>query len=172
MQAAGDIAYQAGSNRSTSYAQTQGYTNGLVESYKMGMGNTLVTKATKLNDGAITQYPFRMGDTLNVATTHGQYYQLALEQDQDINGNSDGETDVVVWYCLADKYYANSPNDARNNYYFYSKGNVIYTGAGHETVKDEDEIRLFINAMVAAANGYCRGTVSKLCGSLKSKGCH
>lgn len=152
MQAAGDIAYQAGSNRSTSYAQTQGYTNGLVESYKMGTGNTLVTKATKLNDGAITQYPFRMGDTLNVATTHGQYYQLALEQDQDINGNSDGETDVVVWYCLADKYYANSPNDARNNYYFYSKGNVIYTGAGHETVKDEDEIRLFINAMVAAAN--------------------
>ena len=120
MQAAGDIAYQAGSNRSTSYAQTQGYTNGLVESYKMGMGNTLVTKATKLNDGAITQYPFRMGDTLNVATTHGQYYQLALEQDQDINGNSDGETDVVVWYCLADKYYANSPNDARNFFFFYS----------------------------------------------------
>lgn len=117
-----------------------------------GDWDTKVTRATKLNDGAITQYPYRIGDTISVAKTHGQYYQLTLEQDYDINGNSDGETDVVVWYCLTDNLYNNSPNDARNNYYFYSKGNVIYTGAGHEDVKDESEIQLFINAMVAAAN--------------------
>ena len=69
-----------------------------------------------------------------------------------MNGNSDGTSDVVVWYCLADKLYANSPNDVRNNYYFYSKGNVIYTGAGHSKVDGDEEIQLFINAMVAAAN--------------------
>ena len=40
----------------------------------------------------------------------------------------------------------------RNNYYFYSRGNVIYTGVGHSTVSNEEEIKLFINAMVAAAN--------------------
>ena len=28
----------------------------------------------------------------------------------------------------------------RNNYYLYSKGNVIYTGAGHSAVTGDDEI--------------------------------
>lgn len=106
----------------------------------------------KVNDGAITQYPYVIGDTISISKTHGQYYQLGLEQDNDINGNSDGKTDVVVWYCLTDGNYANSPNNARNNYYFYSKGNVIYTGAGHSKVEKTQEIELFINAMVAAAN--------------------
>ena len=109
-------------------------------------------QATKVNEGAITQYPYQMADTISISQTHGQYYQLGLEQDSDINGNSDGKTDVVVWYCLTGSSYSNSPNDARNNYYFYSKGNVIYTGAGHSTVNQDEEIELFINAMVAAAN--------------------
>ena len=152
-QAAGDIAYQTGGDRTTSYAQTQGYNNNLVEGVKMGKdANSNVTRATKVNDGAVTQYPYRMGDSLALATTHGEYYQLALEQDLDINGNSDGETDVVVWYCLADGVYGKSPNDARNNYYFYSKGNVTYTGAGLSKIPDGDEMKLFINAIVAAAN--------------------
>lgn len=152
MQCAGDIAYQLG-DRSRSYAQTQGYTNGLLEEKNLGSYTT--TSVTKVNDGAITQYPYRMADSLPIAKTHGQYYQLALEQDRDINGNSDGKTDVVVWYCLSGgegMYYDKSPNDVRNNYYFYSKGNVIYTGAGHSTVGGDAEVQLFINAIVAAAN--------------------
>lgn len=150
----GDIAYSTGSGRSSGYAQPQAYTNHLVSGIKLGEnGNrSKVTSAAKINDGAITQYPFRIGDSISVAETHGQYYQLALEQDKDINGMSDGKTDVVVWYCLRDGIYDYSPNDVRNNYYFYSKGNVIYTGAGHSTVSGEEEIKLFINAMVAAAN--------------------
>ena len=150
----GDIAYSTGSGRSSSYAQPQAYTNHLVSGIKLGEnGNrSKVTSAAKINDGAITQYPFRIGDSISVAETHGQYYQLALEQDKDINGMSDGKTDVVVWYCLRDGIYDYSPNDVRNNYYFYSKGNVIYTGSGHSTVSGEEEIKLFINAMVAAAN--------------------
>ena len=150
----GDIAYSTGSGRSSSYAQPQAYTNHLVSGIKLGEnGNrSKVKSAAKINDGAITQYPFRIGNSISVAETHGQYYQLALEQDKDINGMSDGKTDVVVWYCLRDGIYDYSPNDVRNNYYFYSKGNVIYTGAGHSTVSGEEEIKLFINAMVAAAN--------------------
>lgn len=106
-----------------------------------------------MNDGAITQYPYRMGDTISIAKTHWQWNQLAMEQDKDINGRSDGKSDVVVWYCLANNtLYNQSPNDVRNNYYFYSRGNVIYTGVGHSTVSNEEEIKLFINAMVAAAN--------------------
>ena len=93
-----------------------------------------------------------MADNISISTTHGQYYQLALEQDKDINDNSDGCNDVVVWYCLPRGAYGESKNDVRNNYYLYSKGNVIYTGAGHSTISKEEEIKLFINAIVAAAN--------------------
>ena len=39
-----------------------------------------------MNDGAITQYPYRMGDTISIAKTHWQWNQLAMEQDKDING--------------------------------------------------------------------------------------
>ena len=69
-----------------------------------------------------------------------------------------------MWYCLADSNgadssYKNSPNDVRNNYYFYSKGNVIYTGVGHagnnspkgELITDQER-QLFANAVIAAAN--------------------
>lgn len=160
MQLAGDVAWQTNSNRKSSYAQTQAYSNQMMRSISLGEGGNLTTKANRINDGAITEYPYRMSSletssdhTLTVSQTHGQYYQLGLEQDRDVNGNSDGETDIVVWYCLTgNNVYNQSPNDARNNYYFYSKGNVIYTGAGHNMVTQESEIKLFINAMVAAAN--------------------
>lgn len=145
----GDVAYMTNSGRSKSYMQTQGYTNN-----QLINNNPDVNLATKVNDGAITQYPYRLPEdgTLAVASTHGQYYQLALEKDKDINGVSDGKNDIVVWYCLGNGVYADSPNDVRNNYYFYSRGNVIYTGVGHRTVNNEQEIKLFINAIVAAAN--------------------
>ena len=152
MTLAGDIAWQTNGSRVRSYAQTQAYTINMV---KIGsIGDKVTTTATKINDGAITQYPYVIGNNIQVAKTHGQYYQLALEQDRDINGRSDGTSDVVVWYCLSGSgsVYSESPNDARNNYYFYSKGNVIYTGAGHSKVDGDEEIQLFINAMVAAAN--------------------
>lgn len=147
MKLAGDVAYQSESAGKSSYKQTQGYTNIQLESTKIKDQSNIVTTATKVNDGAITQYPYVLDD-ITIAKTHGQYYQLALEQDKD----NDGSNDIVVWYCLAGGKYDESPNDVRNNYYFYSKGNVIYTGAGHNPVTGDDEIKLFVNAMVAAAN--------------------
>lgn len=148
MELAGDVAYKNGT-RSQSYAQTQGYSN----RYMSNNFYIEITSADKVNDGAITQYPYVIGDKIQIGTTHSQYYQLGLEQDRDINGNADGKSDVVVWYTLAGGKYDNSPRDARNQYYFYSKGNVIYTGAGHKKVGDcEEEVNLFINAITAAAN--------------------
>lgn len=159
MKLAGDVAYQNG-DRNKTYAQTQAYSN---EYLSINVDTKRVKKAEKINDGAITQYPYEMGDDpITLSETHGQYYQLGLEQDRDINGNSDGKSDVVVWYTLTDNYYSASPRDVRNNYYFYSKGNVIYTGAGHNPLtggylddmgnNNEAEVNLFINAIVAAAN--------------------
>ena len=60
MQAAGDVAYRTTDGRNSSYAQTQSYTNNLLHTYILGTnqdGNqTLVYQATKVNDGAITEY--------------------------------------------------------------------------------------------------------------------
>ena len=153
MKYAGDIAYKSGDeSRSSSYAQTQALTNGLLNGINLG-GGAKTTQATKLNDGAITQYPYKISDSINVSQTHGQYYQLALEQDMDIAGKSDGENDIVVWYCLNGSIYSASPNDARNYYYYYSKGNVIYTGTGHSGINNNvNEMQLFVNSIVAAAN--------------------
>lgn len=141
--AANDVAYKEGSNKSSSYAQTYGY-----GSKELISGTT--KKITQVNEGAITLYPFNIelnsAGELDVSETHIQYYQLDLEADDD----GDGMSDIVVWYCLTGNNYSNYPNDVRNLYYLYSKGNVLYSGVGHSTVNQEMEKKLFINAIVAA----------------------
>lgn len=120
----------------------------------------ITTKASKVNVGQITVYPYKISDTLTVSRTHGQWYALSPE-----------DPDVTVWYCLTtddSKYntvtsdgtsltYAVSPNDGMNNYYIYSKGNIFYSGVGHSTIgrdvndPQDMEVKLFVNTMIAAA---------------------
>ncbi len=131
---------------------------------------------TAINEGQITQYPFlitegvggakrgKANSTFDVAFTHDQYYQLNLDTDSRDENTDD---DVVVWYAIsntgedgnyqthaeaAHKYYQAMHNDVRNNYYLYSKGNVMYTGAGHSVITDDLERKLFVNALVASYN--------------------
>lgn len=141
--------------------------------YKDG---TRYETVTAINEGQITQYPFLItegvsGDsdksTFEASMTHSQYYQLNLDTDsRDENTNDD----VVVWYAISNKYReGNDPhvgaersplheyykavhNDVRNNYYIYSKGNVMYTGAGHSKVHSDAERKLFVNTLVASYN--------------------
>ncbi|MBQ4531096.1 MAG: DUF5057 domain-containing protein [Lachnospiraceae bacterium] len=118
-------------------------------------------KVGKVNVGAITEYPYDLPDSFDVASTHAQYWTVDIESDT----NQDDESDLVVWYCIngrsvkgnsttapIDDFYKNTPNDVRNNYYIYNKGNITYSGAGHSPISDENEIKLFINTMIAAYN--------------------
>lgn len=157
-----DMAYFLNENREKTYSETQGFTNG-----KLRIANTTpetkiteeTTKASQVNEGAITEYPYKIDKTITVARTHFQYYQLALEE----NADEDDSGDLVVWYCLGDKdnktgngYYDHSPNDVRNNYYIYSYKNIIYTGVGHSNVQNNNnnlmEKKLFVNTIIAAYN--------------------
>lgn len=136
------------------YILAQGMTNGVLQRFKdydaaTGQDNLLeTTKAMQVNRGAITEYPYKIPETLTVATTHPQYYQLDMERD-----------DIVVWYCLSgdgsglsmtENYYNSTPNDVRNNYYIYNVKNVTYSGVGHSWGMSTEEIKLFINTFVAA----------------------
>lgn len=133
---------------------------------------------TAINEGQITQYPFLITEgtggarrnggkatsTFDVAFTHNQYYQLNLDTDSRDDNTDD---DVVVWYAISntgesgnyqthDKalhhYYRAMHNDVRNNYYLFSKGNIMYTGAGHSGITDDLERKLFVNTLVASYN--------------------
>ena len=111
---------------------------------------------TKTNEGQITRYPFDIPEEFQVTNTHRQYYQLNLDTD---SKDAIKDDDIVVWYCISDvantqDIYETKPNDVRNNYYIYNKGNVTYSGVGHSTVLDArvTEMKLFVNTMVAAYN--------------------
>ena len=126
-------------------------------------GEVWQVHVTQVNEGQITEYPYRLEDDFEVGLTHAQYYQLDYTADDD----GDGQSDLVVWYCLggrtsnsgkSETIYSQSPNDVRNNYYIYNKGNITYTGMGHASKNDRswavwytfDEAKLFINTMIAS----------------------
>lgn len=167
-----DLAFTPGSNRQQTVTQVQGYTYRVLDTrafqtsqlsfrtpYKLRSGDAAnkTTSVERVNEGQITIYPFSVGSSIQVAPTHNQYYILDMNSDSD----NDGQTDVVVWYTLTggegnSKAYSLSPRDVRNNYYIYNKGNITYTGMGHNATRDmnnaytEDEAKLFLNTIIAA----------------------
>ena len=64
----------------------------------------LALRATQVNEGQITQYPYLISKdeqkSLKVSATHYQWLQPNMELDRD----GDGKNDIVVWYCLSDIY--------------------------------------------------------------------
>jgi hypothetical protein len=117
--------------------------NGSFSGNSFKSGNATTTKAACLNRGQITNYAYYISNDITVGTTHSQYYQLALDNDE-----------ISVWFCLGESkpktksgILAANPLDARNNYYIYTKDNITYTGVGHSAPKT-DELKLFVNTLV------------------------
>lgn len=111
----------------------------------------VTTQVVQLNEGAVTMYPYQITENLQVATTHAQYYELNMEDE-----------DIVVWYTLSydgstsSAYYGCTEKDAGNNYYIYSKDNITYSGAGHSDMSGsatEMERKLFVNTLIKAIAG-------------------
>ena len=166
------VAYQPGEARLSTLKTTQGISNYALERYRTsdrtwmkadgitGRGNNGAGdyQIDKMNDGQITSFPYVLPDQFTVNSTHGQYFQLDLDVDDD----SDGESDVVVWYTLGNKsgtgYNPWGPKAAGpapyDGYYIYNKGNITYTGAGHGNMTGgtDTEAQLFVNTLFAAYN--------------------
>ena len=99
------------------------------------------------NKGRTAVYPYNLGNTLKVAKTHMQNYRLDMETYEDC--------DNQVWFSLTGGYngngfYSSREGDSQNNYYIYNRGNITYTGVGHNADLTDDEIKLFINTMIAS----------------------
>lgn len=164
------FAYSGASNSNIGY---RGPYKGLYENFKTsnagwpdieyGYGTTEVTN---VNNGQITKYPYDLSryensdGTYTIAKTHGQYYQLNME-----------DSDMVCWYTLGNasngsngSWYSTSPNDVANNYYIYNKGNVTYTGVGHSKASEmtEFEMKLFVNTIIAALRAGVEGPTATI----------
>ncbi|MBP0725414.1 DUF5057 domain-containing protein [Bacillus sp. RG28] len=100
-----------------------------------------VTKAKKVNDNLLTSFPYSLGNTISLATTHSQYFALNLE-----------DPEVVPLYNLYDGTI--DLNDSYNMYYIYKRKNITYSGAGHtNSTFSVDEQQLFVNTMLSSFIG-------------------
>lgn len=164
-----DIAYEPRSNKTKIVKEVQGFTNGSLvylsgnestnAQFKFAKGYVRSERHTnrveQINKGQITTYPFKIEKELEVAKTHYQPYQIDFNEDDD----EDGESDLIVWYTLASREsmknnpaseYNLAPRDVRNNYYIYTKGNITYSGVGHDKVTGREEMKLYVNTLIAA----------------------
>ncbi|USB33679.1 DUF5057 domain-containing protein [Paenibacillus sp. YPG26] len=126
------------------YFQTD--TGQIAPKTNLGLGAPRSSEATRIvNDGLLTQYPFYLSksgaSSPSVNVTHNQYFTLNLEDES-----------IVPWYNIAGG--TRDEQDSWNHYYTYSKGNVTYSGTGHDnTGFPEWEQKLFVNTMYRAFIG-------------------
>lgn len=150
-------------------ADRDAYTNLGSGKWAQSSADSITQYINIINESQITHYPYEIPDVIKVANTHTQNYQLNMEDE-----------DIVVWYGLTDKYtknyqtqmrgiigdsydediespdrigrgvYSSIESDGRNSFYIYNKGNVTYTGLGHNKRMTDAEVRLFVNTMIAA----------------------
>lgn len=131
-----------------------------------GARNSMSTYVYQTNNALITSYPYKLIDEetnglLRIRRTHGQYYQLNLEDEE-----------IIPWYTLSANNvgenggrqgYFNTwinsinPYDIRNNYYTYSKGNITFSGTGEQRREyihyPDSELKLFVNTIIKAERG-------------------
>jgi hypothetical protein len=122
-------------------------------------GSFTTDKAKQNNSGIVTQYPFKISSSLQIAGTNTQYFSLNVE-----------DPDLTVWYTLSggrtgthSSLMAADPQDGQDNYFLYSYGSVFFCGAGYSKLtginKDNnDERMLIINVIVNSARKSVRGT--------------
>lgn len=124
-------------------------------------------KAEQINEGSISYYPYRVGNAALGSSTAVKAPEYLLG----IDGNLENDDAVyaTAWYTLNQtdggrNAFNVSPKDARNNYYIYSKGNVVYVGQdeypyGYDADNQKapegngtEECKLFVNALMLSYN--------------------
>ena len=128
--------------------------------------------AQRLNWGSISVFPYTIDSTVSFGdSTSLQAPAYLLDSG---NTTDSAQAQTTVWYTLNKEEkdrnaYNVSPKDGRNNYYLYSKGNLVYVGqndyqylydaagGGQPEGAGTSECRLFVNALMAAYNAGLHG---------------
>ena len=154
------------------YHRYAGLNSGMYEPGRAGM------RADKINEGSILYYPYEMtGSSFafaekmaeNGTGLRASEYLLNFENNLKSEQTA---TYVTTWLTFGgnrDTAYGISPKDARNNYYCYSKGNVVYLaqseypyifGEGElaAAAMGADECKFFVNALMAAYSAGVHGS--------------
>lgn len=112
-------------------------------SLKLYFDYAQTTSIKKINSSQITSYPYKLcesTDSLNVAKTHCQWYQINLENEN-----------LVPWFNLSTSTI--NSGDSRNFYYIYSLKNITYTSSGNTGDYTDDEMKLFVNTIIKSIMG-------------------
>ena len=124
------------------------------DTYRTGVNWPYTTNyVKKLKSGQIKNYPYKIKELVSTGTTHTQYFQLDAENDE-----------ITTWFTLSDSdskikstganagrgFYSSRDGDTRNSYYIYNKGNITYTGLGHQPNMTNEEVQLFVNTMISS----------------------
>ena len=133
----------------------------------------------RVNEGTISRWPYAIGTRAQLgANTEVSMPDYLLDID---TAKDAGQSYATAWFTLLDSNlskgaYSSSPRDGRNNYYVYSKGNVVYVGqteykyvydpnSGAPEGDGTEECKIFVNALMAAYNaGVHRANVSIVAG--------
>lgn len=131
----------------------------------------ITTLLTKTNEGSITRYPYQINNAIKIA--NNRYSSWASDIFSDTKK-------IIGWFSLADTgnpmveegglggaspltsymgTYSSSPNDVINNYYLLSYDTCYYSGIvlpEADTVGNDDEMRLFVNTLIAAYRASTR----------------
>ncbi len=145
----------------------------------------LTTYATKANEGSITRYPYQINSAIQIASN-----SYSEDTTMDLKLGITEEQPLIGWYCLSDSkspvvrsaglanggsdtsyqgIYSSSPNDVKNNYYLFSRGNCYYSGIQlsnadaktNENDTYDDEMKLFINTIIAVHKSSNRTIASQ-----------
>lgn len=157
------LMYTAASNNLNPYFcygyKDWGYDNSLLKT----LSTYKPTAATKSNEGADTQYPYKIDDTIKISSTSyipsTSSYLQDTSVDYNMGSNIGTNPPLVGWYSLSDAkaadntgIFSTSPNDVKNNYYLFNKGKVYYSGIQlkqADIANNDMEMKLFINTIVA-----------------------
>ena len=142
------------------------------------------TYLTKTNEGTITRYPYQINKAIETApNSFGDFAVIDFIEDtivETVPARTTPKSRMIGWYSLSDSkspivrnvglaggatadlnkgLYSSSPNDVKNNYYLFSYNRCYYSGIKLSTADvagNDDEIRLFVNTIIAAFKSTTR----------------
>ena len=156
-----DLTYTAlGASSASQYLRYSGLSRDM-------FGRQVLLQAETVNEGSISYYPYRLGNSTLAFGERGWLRPPTYLLDFDNNLSSESNaTYVTAWYTFGsgseESQFGISPKDARNNYYCYSKGNVVYLAQSEYPYtynsqdvasangEGADESKFFVNALMAA----------------------